>query len=301
MFKDLKYHMLMHFIVLTWGFTGILGKLIHLEFFQIVYFRVFIAGISLLLYLLFRGKKIFVKDRKITWQIIGVGVLVTLHWLTFFKAIQVSTASLGVLCLSTTTLHVSWLEPLIMKRKFLWIEAVMGLLVIMGISFVAGSLDATQYEGLFWGLTSALLAAFFSVFNLRLKREGTSSSSITVYEMFTGFILLSTILGFQGKFDSQFFMMTWTDFWWLLFLGIVCTSFAFMLMIDVVNKIGAFNASLSINLEPVYSILLAIIILHENQLLNSKFYLGAVFIVLVIFLNPLVKRWLYKNKEAGVV
>jgi len=287
----------MHLIIFIWGFTGILGKLIHLEFYQIVFFRVLIAGTSLLLFLLVAGKKIRIKNTASALKVIGVGIIVVAHWLTFFKAIQVSTVSLGVLCLSTTTLHVSWLEPIVMKRKFSWIEFLLGLLVIVGIAFVSGNIDTSHHEGIYWGLLSAMLAAFFSVFNARLNRDGIPSSSITVYEMLTGTIVIFLWLFFQGEINTGFFEMTQSDFAWLIFLGIVCTSAAFMLMIEVVNKIGAFSASLSINLEPVYTMLLAIFILHENEQLNSRFYFGASFIVVIVFLNPVLKS-LMKRKNA---
>ncbi len=286
----------MHLIIFVWGFTGILGKLIELEFYQIVFFRVLIAGTSLFLFLLAIGKKVKITDRKNLFRVIGVGIIVAAHWLTFFKAIQVSTVSLGVLCLSTTTLHVSWLEPLVMKRKFSWIELLLGALVIVGIAFVAGTIDPSQHEGIFWGLLSALLAAFFSVFNLRLNSDGVPSSSITVYEMFTGTIIIFAWLLLIGKVNGELFQMTVSDFWWLLFLGIVCTSAAFMLMIEVVNKIGAFSASLAINLEPVYTLILAIFIFQENQILGNSFYFGAAFIVFIVFLNPLLK-YFFKRRH----
>lgn len=296
MFHNIKYHLLMHLIIFTWGFTGILGKLIELEFYQIVFFRVFIAGTSLLLFLLAAGKKIRIRKQKDVLKVVGVGVLVVAHWLTFFKAIQVSTVSLGVLCLSTTTLHVTWLEPIVMKRKFSWMELFLGILVIFGIAFVAGSVDASQHEGIFWGLLSALLAAFFSIFNLRLKRDGIPSSSITVYEMLAGFVMIGIWLFSIGKMNAQLFEMQWSDFYWLLFLGIVCTSMAFMLMIEVTNKIGAFSSSLSINLEPVYTIVLAIFIFQENTELSGNFYLGAAFIV---FLNPILKHFIDRKQKVS--
>ncbi|MCO5267925.1 MAG: DMT family transporter [Brumimicrobium sp.] len=285
----------MNVIVFIWGFTGILGKIIQLNFDQIVFFRLILSGLSLFLYLALTRKNYIIRDKKSAIKVFGIGILVTLHWLLFYKAIQVSSASLAVLCLATTTLHVSWIEPIVMKQKFSIQEFIFGLLVIAGIAFVSGNIDATQLEGVFWGLCAAVTAACFSVFNLKMKRKGISSSSITLYEMFSGFFFLVIILGFQGKFDSHFFQMTMSDFWWLMFLSVICTSIAYLLMIEVVDKLGAFTASLSINLEPVYSILLAIPILHENEILNSKFYFGAAFIVLVIIMNPIVKNWMEKK------
>lgn len=148
-----------------WGFTGILGKFIHLDAFLIVWHRCLIAFLALAIALPFLRKSVVIRDKKQLLKICGVGVLVALHWMTFYRSIQLSTASLGILCLSTTTLHVTWLEPLVMKRKFSWLEFLLGLIVIYGIYFVSSSFKANDYEALVYGLFSALFAALFSVFN----------------------------------------------------------------------------------------------------------------------------------------
>jgi drug/metabolite transporter (DMT)-like permease len=294
-FSKFKYHILLHLIIFVWGFTGILGKLIHLDFYSIVWYRVLIAFLSLTIGLKFLKMPMKIPSRKLFFATLGVGIIVTVHWLTFYKSIQLSTASLGVLCLSTTTLHVTWLEPLVMKRKFSWIEFGLGAIVIYGIYIVSDNFSGNDFESLAYGLTSALLAAFFSVFNARLAKEGVPSSAITLHEMGIGILFLTILLYFLGKFEASFFIMTWSDLLWLLFLGIICTSLAFLLTIEVVKKLGAFTASLSINLEPVYTIILAIVILKENKQLGNSFYFGAGIIILVVFLNPLIKYLLVKK------
>lgn len=280
-----------------WGFTGILGKLIHLDAFVIVWHRVLIAFVALGIVLSFMGRSLNVPNPRDLISIAGVGVIVALHWMTFYKSIQLSTASLGILCLSTTTLHVTWLEPLIMKRKFSWIEFLMGLVVIYGIYFVSSDFDPNDYEALAYGLVSALCAALFSVFNARLAQD-IPSAKITFYELIVGFIFLSCVLLLEGRLDSSLFVMTTSDLLWLLFLGILCTSFAFLATIEVVKRLGAFTVSLSINLEPVYTILLAIVILNENEVLGSQFYIGSIIIVCVVVANAILKYYL-KSKSSG--
>lgn len=280
-----------------WGFTGILGKLIHLDAFVIVWHRVLIAFVALGIALSFMGRSLKVPNPRDLISIAGVGVIVALHWMTFYKSIQLSTASLGILCLSTTTLHVTWLEPLIMKRKFSWIEFLMGLVVIYGIYFVSSDFDPNDYEALAYGLVSALCAALFSVFNARLAQD-IPSAKITFYELIVGFIFLSCVLLLEGRLDSGLFVMTTSDLLWLLFLGILCTSFAFLATIEVVKRLGAFTVSLSINLEPVYTILLAIVILNENEVLGSQFYIGSIIIVCVVVANAILKYYL-KSKSSG--
>lgn len=279
----------MHLIIFMWGFTGILGKLIHLESLVIVWHRVLIAFMALVLFMLIRKYPIRVSSWKSILKLISVGIIVAMHWITFYKSIQLSTASLGILCLSTTTLHVTWLEPLVMKRPFQWIEFFLGLVVIFGIYFVSSDFKPNEYEALGYGLVSALCAALFSVFNGKLAQE-IPTPTITLLEMLTGFVFISIVLAFQGRFSLELFVMSQSDFMWLLFLGILCTSFAFLVTIEIVKMLGAFTVSLSINLEPIYTILLAIFILNEHTLLNPKFYMGAALIIIVVALNAWTKN-----------
>jgi len=289
MFQTYRYYILLHLIIFMWGFTGILGKLIELEAFIIVWHRVLIAFLALGIYLWFKKKPLRISNWQSGLKLVGVGIIVALHWITFYKSIQLSTASLGILCLSTTTLHVTWLEPLVMKRPFQLTEFLLGFIVIFGIYFVSSDFQPHEYEALVYGLLSALCAAFFSVFNAKLAQD-IPTPTITLYEMGTGFVFLSLILLFQGRLTSDLFIMTTSDFLWLLFLGILCTSFAFLVTIEIVKVLGTFTVSLSINLEPIYTILLAIFILQEHTLLNSRFYTGATLIILVVLANAWIKN-----------
>lgn len=275
-----------------WGFTGILGKLIELDALLIVWHRLWIAALALAVYMFWRKKMILPKGKTLIYAIL-VGLVVALHWITFYTSIQLSTASLGILCLSTTTLHVTWLEPLIMGKKFSWIEFGMGLLVIWGIYFVAHDFKGEELKALGIGLLSALCAGIFSVSNGKLAQQ-TETPGLSLTELSTGFIALSLFFLSQGKWNLQLFAMTTSDFYWLLFLGVLCTSFAFLATIDIVKRLGAFSVSLSINLEPIYTILLAIVLLKEHKLLQSSFYWGAAMILTVVLANGI---WKHKQRK----
>lgn len=277
-----------------YGFTGILGKLIHQDFITIVWYRLLFALIGLGIVLLYLGKSIKVSSSKQLFSLFGIGIVVALHWMTFYKSIQLSTASLGILCLSTTTLHVSWLEPIIMKRKFSWFEFLLGLFVIGGIYFVSSDFDSKDYEALTYGLFSAFLAAFFSTCNGAMVQK-VPSTTMTLFEILMSLIFVSFLLIVQGNFSSKLFQLSISDFLWLLFLGVGCTSFAFLVTIDLIKRLGNFTVSLSINMEPVYTILLAIFILHENKKLGSQFYMGSIMIVIVVIANPIIKYYLKKR------
>ena len=289
MWQRYKYHLLMHFIIFLWGFTGILGKLIHKDALHIVWYRTLIAFVALGLFLLYLGKDLRL-SKKMAPKVLGVGLIVAIHWMTFYYSIQLSTASLAILCLSTTTLHVSWLEPLVMNKKFSLRQLLMGLVVISGISFVSLDFSGQELLALFFGLFSALCAAFFSVFNAKLSEE-TSAEQLTFYEMIAAFALVSIVLLGLGKLNASDLSLTLIDFYWLLFLGVICTSFAFLATIIIVRKLGAFTVSLNINLEPIYTILLAILLLNEHKSLSTNFYLGAAIIVLVLLINGLIRHF----------
>ena len=287
----------MHLIIFVWGFTGILGKLIHLDAYTIVWHRVLIAVSGLGLFLYFTKRSLRTESRTELLKLCGTGVVIALHWMTFYKAIELSTASLGILCLSTTTLHVTWLEPIVMKRRFSIFEFLMGLIVIYGIYFVSSDFGAKELEALKYGLLSALLAAAFSVFNARMSQD-VQPYKMSFYELSSALIFVTLYMIFVGRMNSELFEMTTSDILWLLFLGIVCTSVAFFISIEVVKRLGAFTFSLSVNLEPVYTILLAIFILHEDEVLGTDFYLGSGLIVLVIILNAFYKNRISKKTKA---
>jgi len=298
MFEAYKNHIVLHFIILLFGFTGILGKLIEMSAVTMVFHRVLIASVSLFIFMLILKRPFKIQKRSTLIGICFTGLVVGAHWITFFQAVQLSTASFGVLCLSTTTLHVSWLEPLIMKRKFSWIEFSLSLIVVIGIFLVTEKFSGDQLKALVFGLASALLAATFSVCNA-LFAKTTAPSTITLYEMIMATLAIGILLISSGQFDAELWNIRGEDIGWLLFLGIVCTSFAFLVVVELVKHLGAFTVSLSINLEPVYAIILGIVILHENQELGLKFYFGSVIIVLVIFVNAFLKSYFKKKKNAS--
>lgn len=277
-----------------WGFTGILGKVISLDPIPIVWYRFIISVISLGIILPILKRSLKLHSFREFLNLVFVGIIVALHWVTFYISIDLSTASLGILCLSTTTIHVAWLEPLLTGRKFSWIELGLGTIVIYGIYFVSTDFNAQDYEALIYGLISALMAALFSVMNGKLAKT-MAPSKITFYEMVVGAAFLTILLVARGEMTPALFQLSTEDILWLLFLGLLCTSFAFLVTVELLKRLGAFTVSLSINMEPVYTIILAIVLLDENKIVGTQFYIGASIIVAVVLANPLLKRVLRKR------
>jgi len=283
----LKEFLLLHGIVFLWGFTGIIGKLLHQESFIIVWYRVLIASLGLLVYLWITKTSFSVRRTHIL-PVVLVGIVVALHWITFYYAIQISTASLGILCLATTTVHVVWLEPLIMKTAFQWKKLFFSLMVVAGVAFIARDFKGDVLLATGIGLLSALLAGIFSVSNAKLSQT-IPAPILSFYELTTGWVGFSLYLLFTHA-PKALFYLSQNDLLWLLFLGLACTSFAFIVAINLVKKLGAYTVSLTINLEPIYTMILAVVLLNEHKILSIEFYVSAFLIVGALLLNAWLSR-----------
>jgi drug/metabolite transporter (DMT)-like permease len=284
-----KAYLQLHIAVLLFGVTAILGKLITLEQTALVWNRLWIAILGLV-FIPGVLKGILNIKRINVLRFAGIGILVCLHWLAFYGSIKIgNNASVTLACLATTSLFTSVLEPLITKSKFQWVELFLGLLVIVGIYFLSGVGD-TFYMAIVVGLISAFLAALFSVLNKKYI-TGQNSISVSVIELGSGFLLLTILYPILQYYlpQSQWFP-TGNDWLWLFLLGWLCTSVAFVLSMEALKEISAFISNLTINLEPVYGILLAIWLLNEDADLNLDFYIGTSIILFSVILHPILVK-----------
>jgi len=280
-----------HFIVFIFGFTAILGSLISIDSLELVWYRMAIASIVLLIYAAVFKKQIKV-PKSLLLKLLISGMIIALHWLTFFKAIKVSNVSITLSILSLGAFLTSFLEPLFYGRKIILYEIIFGLIVVIGMSLIFNS----QYhylEGIIYALISVLLSVFFGLINGKLIKEA-SSLAISIYELLGGVFLISIILLFSDRIDSEFFDISKIDFYWLLILATVCTAYAFVISVDVLKHLSPYSLMISINMEPVYGIILAIIFLNESKDLSFNFYLGFILIFSSVILNGVFKL---KNKK----
>ena len=288
------YHLLnkykltsIHIMVMILGFTGILGKLISLGTIHLVWYRMLFALVSLVIFLMFK-KELFTISKKNFFEILGVGVLVTVHWLCFFESIKASTVSIAVVCLSTSSLFSALIEPIFFKRKLLGYEVIMGIIVIAALAFVMGA--ETQYLwGYIYGILSALLGTLFTLFNAKyIKKVG--AAQITMIEMLSGVLIISLLLLFQKDYTVFTSLISITDFYYLIILGVICTAMIFVWMTEIMRYITPYSLIMAINLEPIYSIILALIIFGDNELMSSSFYLGSAIIIGVVILEGHLKN-----------
>ena len=285
--KDYKYQIWLHLSVFIFGTTGILGKLISLGSYALVWYRLLIALFALF-FVFSIAKRSLALDRRTAFTLLGVGLILGAHWLTFFEAIKRSNVSASLVCFSSVALFTSFIEPILYRRRIRWSEPVIGLGIVAGLYFVF-RFEFEFAGGMILSAISAGLAALFTVLNGLLVRR-LDPKIMTVYELLGAFILASFWLGILSLVDPQNMRPTLPDLLWLAILGIVCTAFSFMLSIQLIRRITPYSFMMAINLEPIYAILLALAIWPESEKMSPEFYYGATFIVAMIFLNSYLKR-----------
>lgn len=283
----LKNYLHLHVIVFIWGFTAILGKLISLEALDLVWFRMLFASLFIVGFLWIKKSSIKVPFNVIVGFIIS-GIIIAAHWYTFYEAIKVSNISITLACLSTGAFFASLIEPIFYKRKVIWYEVVFGLFAIIGISIIF-NVETNFKLGIILAITSAFLSALFSVINSKYAKV-YDPNVISFYELTSGVFFLSIYLLATEKFTENFFKLSYEDLIWLLLLASICTAYAFSASIKVMKFLSPFTVMLTINLEPVYGIILALLIFKDSEQMNSLFYVGALIILLTVIANGIVKN-----------
>ncbi|SMO42685.1 EamA-like transporter family protein [Saccharicrinis carchari] len=278
----------MHLVVLIYGFTAILGKLIEMQALQMVWYRMAFAAMGLFVYLIVRNKPIVKIPFKETVALLGIGLVVASHWIAFFHAIKISNISVTLGVISSGALFASILEPLFFKKKIDWLELLIGIFIILGL-YIIFSYELEYLNGIIVAIVATVLATVFTILNKKYTTR-YPPTIISFYEMLGGFIGISVYMLFSGGFESDFIKPSTMDFVYLLILGLICTAFAFALSVDVMKELSAYTVILSINMEPIYGILLAFLIFGESEYMTWGFYVGAAIILASVFLYPLLKR-----------
>ncbi len=284
-----RSYLLLHLSVIFWSFTAILGGLITLSAIVLVWWRVFLTSGALLFWpgIIQQIKAIEKTDLK---RYVIIGVLIALHWVSFYGSIKLANASVALITLSTTAFFTAIIEPILFKTKMDKIDIGMSLLVIPAMILTTYDFDSSMYLGFWIGLVSAILLALSAVLN-RQRINLASSESITLIEMGSACLFLSICSPLLFVFGSHHdFLPTQLDFVYLLILALLCTILPFIMHLKALKHVSAFTTNLMFNLEPVYGIILAILILNEHKELTSLFYVGVILISVIVFAYPLLKR-----------
>lgn len=286
----------LHFVVFIWGFTGVLGKLISIDGEPLAWIRMGLAFVGLALFMLLR-KISFKTDFRTILKFIGIGLIVAVHWATFFMAIKASNVSVALVCMSSSALFMSFLEPLILKRRIDKWEIFFGLIVI-GALVMIFEIEPQYKLGIALALTSAFLAALFTALNAIYIKEH-NATKITTYEMLGGFLGLSAFMFISGNAFSEGSIPQPMDWIYLLILSLLCTAYAFVVSVDIMKVVSPFTVAISVNLEPIYAILMALVIFGEEEHMSAGFYTGAAVLILTILANAFMKGRQNKKLRAA--
>ena len=288
---QLKHYLLLHFVVLIWGFTAALGLLISIPSVEVVFYRTLLASLALAMVLLV-GKKPWALNRSTVVSIMGTGTLIAAHWILFFAAARVANASVCLAGMATCSLWTSLLEPWMTGRKIRVYEVGLGLLVIVGL-YVIFRFEFDHAPGLAMAVGSAMLGAVFTILNARFAQHH-DAYVITFYEMVGACASVALFFPFYAAYLSEagtlLLIPTASDWLYLLVLSLVCTLYAFSVSVHLMRYVTAFAMNLTNNLEPVYGILLAVLIFGEKEAMSVPFYVGTSIILLSVLAYPVIRR-----------
>jgi drug/metabolite transporter (DMT)-like permease len=295
----LKSYLELHFIVLIWGFTAILGKLIHVPAPELVFIRTLLAVPGLALVIVLMGQQAaFRIGRADLLRLLATGALISAHWLLFFASARVANVSISLAGLSTASLWVALLEPLFTGKRLRAFEIALALGIVAGL-YLIFRFEFSHVLGLMMGVGSALFAALFSLLNAQYTKR-LPGTTISLYELLGA--CLSTALFFPvyllsglSKTGHLELNLTPWDWLWVILLAWACTVYPFAASVRLMRRLSTFAMSLTVNLEPVYGIILARLIFGESERLTDGFYIGTGVIILCVAAHPIAEAWLRRR------
>ncbi|WP_405250804.1 DMT family transporter [Dokdonia sp. Asnod3-C12] len=286
----LKAYLHFHLIVFIWGFTAVLGALITIDAVPLVWFRMGLASIFIFAFIKIRGVSLAVPRKTLIGFAIA-GLVIAVHWLTFFGAIKESNVSITLAMMSTGAFFTALLEPIFYKRKVIWYELLFGAIVV-GALYVIFEVETAYQTGILLALLSAFLSAVFTLINGKFI-ENHHPTKISFYELLIGSLCVTVYLVVARPdtfFSAQFFALPTMDWVYIGVLSSVCTAYAFIAAVAVMKHLSPYTIMLTINLEPVYGILLAFLVLGDAEQMSTEFYYGALVILAVVIANGVLKN-----------
>ena len=285
--NNFKHYLHLHFLVFIAGFTAILGEAISLSSIALVWHRMLIALVLTFLFLLYYRYNLKIKLKDF-FKFSLAGIIIALHWITFFEAIEQSNISITLAMFSTGAFFASLIEPIFFKRKVRPVEIILGFIVICGV-FIILQANISSFIGVLLGIISALLASLFSVLNGKLVQDN-NPFLISFYEFLSGVTFILLYLTFSGNLiDLNIESFFSYDYLYVFILGSICTAYAFIASVHILKFLSPYTLVLTYNLEPVYGILLAIFIFPETEKMEFSFYIGTLIIISTIIINSFLK------------
>ena len=291
--NNLKHFIHLHFLVFIAGFTAVLGELITNSSVSIVWHRMLIASILTIFYILLKNKNLKINLKQLL-KYSFLGLIIALHWITFFEGIEQSNISVTLAMFSTAAFFTSFLEPLFFKRKIIFYEIILGLLVVIGV-FLIFNAEFNFINGIILGILSAFFASLFSVLN-GIMIQNDSAIKISFYEFVSGVIFITIYLLLTENITSLSIENYLSlNYLYIFILGSVCTAYAFIASVYLLKFITPYSVVLTYNLEPIYGILLALLFFGDNEKMSFQFYIGLFLILSSVLINMYVKKTLNKG------
>lgn len=284
----------LHFIVFIWGFTAVLGALISIDAIPLVWYRMLLASGFIFFYIKLRKQKLQFPPKVLAGFFVA-GLIIAMHWLAFFGAIKISNVSVTLAVMSTGALFASLLEPLLYNKKIIWYEVLFGIIVVIGL-YIIFKVETEYVWGIILALCAAFLGALFSIINGSFASK-YNASVISFYEIIFGTFCITIYLALSGSFNATFFQLSLNDWTFLLILASVCTAYAFIASVHVMKWISPYTVMLTINMEPVYGIILALLILGDSENMSPQFYYGAALILVTVITNGIIKTSVKRKKS----
>jgi drug/metabolite transporter (DMT)-like permease len=283
-------YVLLHFIILLWGFTPVLGKLISLDAYDLVWYRLLFSVISIYIYMKWKGISLRI-NKKDMLIILGTGVIVGIHWFFFYHAIKVSNVAVALAGFSTITLFGSLFQPLLLNKKFYWTDLIYGVAIGVGLIVIL-NFESLYIWGIIYGIFAAITGAFFGIYNGKLI-EKNEATVITFFEFIGAFIFISILKLFSEN-DTFFIALGTHDLIWLLVLSLFCTTLAFTLSIEILKDFTPLTVIITNNLEPIYGIVFSLILFQQSEYMSVGFYIGTGIILISVFTYPFISAKLKK-------
>lgn len=290
---ELKNYLHLHFLVFIWGFTAILGALISIDAIPLVWYRMLFAVIIVFIYFIIKKKPLRIGPKALLKFLIS-GIIIAVHWIFFFSAIKVANVSVALIALSTGALFASFIEPLFFRRRINFLELLFGLIVIAGLYLIL-NFEGGYTLGIIYALIASFLSVLFSVLNGLFVRKYTAEV-ISFYQLLFGVGFITLYILVTTGFTMEQFALKSSDFIYLFILSSICTAYAFIVSVKIMKHLTPYTVILTLNLEPVYGIILAVIIFGEKEKMSTQFYVGGAVILLIVIINGILK-----NKKKTII
>lgn len=293
------HYILLQAIVFIWGFTGILGKAIESNIFNMLVYRTFVAASVLwLLFFLLRQK---LPEKTLLKKMITSGFILGCSWICFFGSARLANVSVSVIGIATSPIFVVVIQSFIgkAKRKLLLSEFLLGIVSLAGIYIIFSDKDFHYWNGLMVSMLSGLLTAIYSTMTEHLAHKENHIKIVT-FQITTAFwVMLATLLCFHyalPQFNIRYEMLNTQQWKYLLIFAIGCTVLPMTLSTWAMKKVSAFAVTLSVNVEPIYTIFWAAYFFPQYEIMKYNFYIGALILVLSVACYPFIKKYFDNSK-----